>query len=243
MALKYYGRNTEANPRYQAAVRAQQAKERARLAAQAQVEHRHTETQKREHGPTATVEDRIVLERAVRVMQLAISEKQPEAKEIIQAVATLHKVDVADIIGTSSFQNVIDARHKAIVLIRNNYREMSLRQIGLFFNRDHTTIRNALHKAGFKTNTRRFIDRSEAIRLVNEGFTHKQIAAQMGFSLETVTKATLSTSKRELSPERRAQLEEAVKLRAQGLSYVKVAEILGVNRATLQRDFVKGGAA
>jgi hypothetical protein len=90
---------------------------------------------------------------------------------------------------------------------------------------------------------RQRIDRAEVHRLICLDMTPQQIADKLGFAVETVLKASFYIRNKTLSPEKAEMLARAVKLRAKGYSYAKMAGILGVHRSSLHKDFIKGGLA
>ena len=62
----------------------------------------------------------------------------------VAAVSDLSGVPVEDIMGDSHRGPAVAARHAAMYLVRKARK--SYPQIGLWFNRDHTTVMNAVRK-------------------------------------------------------------------------------------------------
>lgn len=124
----------ESNPKYQAAVKAQQEKERK---AKEQIKIEKT-----------VVEPKMVM--ASKNIERPIK-YQNEIKKIIADVATKHGLTHEDIIGKSRKVNIIAARHEAIEAVHLARPKLSLKGIARYFgDRDHTTIINALKKRGIK---------------------------------------------------------------------------------------------
>lgn len=76
------------------------------------------------------------------------SKKNPFAhpSKIIENVAKVYNVKVADIISNSRKQNVATARHVAMFIMREGYK-LQLKDIGSFLgNRDHTTVLSGVEK-------------------------------------------------------------------------------------------------
>lgn len=76
------------------------------------------------------------------------SRKNPFAhpSKIIESVAKVYNVKVADIISNSRKQNVATARHVAMFIMRESYK-LQLKDIGGFLgNRDHTTVLSGVEK-------------------------------------------------------------------------------------------------
>jgi hypothetical protein len=70
---------------------------------------------------------------------------------IIAEVALAHGVSVADILGPRRFDQVVKARHQAIIEVAIRKPALSLTQIGKCFSRDHTTVLHVLHKHGIRS--------------------------------------------------------------------------------------------
>ncbi len=74
-----------------------------------------------------------------------------EVHQIIREIsaATGSDVTVADVMGRSRFQYIVDVRHLAMVEVSKRFPWMSYPQMGrLFGGRDHSTIMHALRKFG-----------------------------------------------------------------------------------------------
>lgn len=72
---------------------------------------------------------------------------KPSMTSIINAVLEKHDgITIKDIRAPGRKKKVVAARHEAIAAIRRIRPDLSLTTIGRFFNRDHTTILNALRK-------------------------------------------------------------------------------------------------
>ena len=74
-----------------------------------------------------------------------------EVHQIIREIsaATGSDVTVADVMGRSRFQYIVDVRHLAMVEVAKRFPWMSYPQMGrLFGGRDHSTIMHALRKFG-----------------------------------------------------------------------------------------------
>lgn len=69
------------------------------------------------------------------------------AKSIIRRVALKHNVTTADITGPRKFTHLVAARDEAIADIHKSL-NMTAAQIGRIFNRDHSTVKHSLRKAG-----------------------------------------------------------------------------------------------
>lgn len=124
----------ESNPRYQAAVKAQQEKERKAKEPNA-VELNVVEQE--------MVSEKKELERPIIY--------QNEIKQIITAVAKEHGLTHEDIIGKSRKANIVAARYEAIEAVYRARPKLSLKGISRYFgDRDHTTIIHALTKRGIK---------------------------------------------------------------------------------------------
>ena len=66
------------------------------------------------------------------------------ATTIIKLVALKHRVTHDDIVGPRRDREVVTARYEAIRLVKTHCRDLSFPAIGRIFNRDHSTILNAL---------------------------------------------------------------------------------------------------
>lgn len=58
--------------------------------------------------------------------------------KVLQTVSEHLNVNVFDVLGPSRHQHLVDARHMAMLLMQQ--RGMSLKSIGRFMNRDHTSV-------------------------------------------------------------------------------------------------------
>jgi chromosomal replication initiation ATPase DnaA len=117
----------ESNPKYQAAVKAQQEKLNPKVI----------------NGPV-NVEADIVEEPSVKPAAQTI-------RQIIANVASKHGLTHDDVVGKSRKANIIAARHEAIGEVYLARPHLSLKGIARHFgNKDHTTIFHALKKRGIK---------------------------------------------------------------------------------------------
>lgn len=124
----------ESNPKYQAAVKAQQEKER--------------KAKEPINVEPSVVETKIV--RAAKKIERPII-YQNEIKQIITDVAKEHGLTHEDIIGKSRKANIVAARYEAIEAVYRARPKLSLNGIARNFgNKDHTTILHALKKRGIK---------------------------------------------------------------------------------------------
>lgn len=212
--LKFGGTILEASPRYQAAVKAQQAKERAR----AQMEK-------------------------PRLVASSPAPDLPSPEELVNSVAAAHKMSLKEIWGPGKTHQLVMARRAIIVKLRNTFPHMSCAEIGKYIQRGKHMVTTQLNAAGVGANPRRMIDRAEVLRLISLDMTPAQIAEQLGFDVRTVLYASFAARNKVLRPDKQEMLDRAIKLRAKGYSYAKMAKILGVSVSVLQRDFVKMGVA
>jgi chromosomal replication initiator protein len=60
--------------------------------------------------------------------------------EIVNEVCEVFKVDKRDLLSTTRKRDVVEARYIAITLILNANPEMTLKEVGDIFNRDHSTV-------------------------------------------------------------------------------------------------------
>lgn len=74
-------------------------------------------------------------------------DKQPVV-EIIRVVAVKHGISVQDIKSESRSRHMVEARHEAMALVYKLRPDLSLPAIGRIFNRDHTSVLNAVRKMG-----------------------------------------------------------------------------------------------
>jgi chromosomal replication initiation ATPase DnaA len=66
------------------------------------------------------------------------------AKEVVREVAMRHRVPIHEIFGKSKAHSFAVARREAIYRVKIEKRSVSSGQLGLWFNRDHSTILFAL---------------------------------------------------------------------------------------------------
>lgn len=120
----------ESNPKYQAAVKAQQEKLNPKAS-----------------SGTVKVEADVV-----EAFEAILVKSEPSLiRQIINEVAEKHGVTYEDIIGKSRKANIVAARHEAIEAVHRARPKLSLNGIARHFgNRDHTTIFHALTKRGIK---------------------------------------------------------------------------------------------
>lgn len=110
---------------------------------------------RREAAPAKKTIGQILAERAEersakldaeRVSRLKAMMERGDIQAIIAEVALEHRVTVEDILGHGMSHPLIRARHQAIVEVAIRRPALSLKQIGKFFRRDHTTILHVLQK-------------------------------------------------------------------------------------------------
>lgn len=77
---------------------------------------------------------------------IEIRTKKLSPVEVIEGVCKFYKVDFSKVIGKGRYRNLVDARHIAMHLLRNDrYLNLSLASVGEYFNnRDHTTVIHAV---------------------------------------------------------------------------------------------------
>ncbi|EFF41126.1 helix-turn-helix domain-containing protein [Mycoplasmopsis alligatoris] len=83
---------------------------------------------------------------------------------IIETVSKYYKIPKKEIIGASRKKEIVVARHMAMIIIRNHL-ELSLEEIGKIFNKDHSTIINAIKKYDEPENNKSF---KNALSFLNE---------------------------------------------------------------------------
>ena len=66
------------------------------------------------------------------------------AKEVVREVAMRHDVPVRDIFGAARRRSIVAARHEAIYRVKFEKPSLSSGQLGLWFNRDHSSVLFAL---------------------------------------------------------------------------------------------------
>lgn len=125
---------TESNQKYQAAVKAQQEKER-----------RAKEKIKEKNNP----EKQKIVKEVKKVEKPRIYKN--EIHKIISNVAEEYGLKYEDIIGRSRTNNVVSVRERAIAAVFLAKPNMSLSAIGRHFgNRNHATVFHSLKKMGLK---------------------------------------------------------------------------------------------
>lgn len=74
---------------------------------------------------------------------------QPKAKarQIVAETAERHGFTADEILGPGKKASLVKARWEAMALVRREFPAWSLPQIGMFFNRDHTSVLHALRMA------------------------------------------------------------------------------------------------
>jgi hypothetical protein len=77
---------------------------------------------------------------------LAAIRSGPSARRIVVEVAERHGLAVEDILGPRRSGPLIAARHEAMAEVYTRCPALTLPQIGVLFNRDHTTVLSALKK-------------------------------------------------------------------------------------------------
>lgn len=63
-----------------------------------------------------------------------------EPNEIIDVVCSVLKLNIHDLVGSTRLRDIVEGRQIAIGLISVANPQMTLKQIGKMFNRDHSTI-------------------------------------------------------------------------------------------------------
>lgn len=74
----------------------------------------------------------------------------PSWRFILSLVALKHGVMQRDILGPHRYRELVAARHEALALTYR-HTQMSMPNVGRYFNRDHTTVLHALNKLGART--------------------------------------------------------------------------------------------
>lgn len=87
---------------------------------------------------------------AYRVIDV-LAPKTP-AREIVRRVAEIHGYTFEDLTGPRLEKKLVHARFDAIKAVADGRPDLSLVQIGRIFNRDHTSMINALKKRGGRQN-------------------------------------------------------------------------------------------
>lgn len=118
--------------------------ERARAAAAREEERIRAE---REAAAKRRADDLSLREReSGNIVVNAPTSSRPLVRDIIAKVAKRHRISPHDITGPRRSKRYIAARFEAVRAAADARPDLSLIQIGRFFNRDHTTIINALNK-------------------------------------------------------------------------------------------------
>jgi hypothetical protein len=188
------GSYLEARPGYQAAVKAQRAKEYARL-------HPEKVVQLSEWMVTEKVNaDQAEYYRLERtrltewLLKAEYNSECPSGAVILEMNAHKHGFSVDDLKDiTKRGKDVVNARHDTIVDINTRRPELSLPEIGrIMGGMDHSSVLYALRKRGIHTKTRTLFDPETARSLYRSGMTNNEIALAMGYAPETVGRATHS---------------------------------------------------
>lgn len=80
--------------------------------------------------------------------------KKPTPKQVIEKVASLHGLEVSDILGNRRFRRIVTARHDAIEELRRHFSHLSTISIGKLLGLDHSSVVYALHKRGIYSKAR-----------------------------------------------------------------------------------------
>lgn len=223
--LRAGGAILEASPRYQAAVKAQQAREREQAAAKS----------------LQAKALQLTVRAAMAQQNTEPKPARPSPASIIASVAKAHCMTAEEILSGTTKIDIVIARHDAMVRVKRAFPGMTPERIGELFNCHAKTVERALKQGKAFTGTRRRIDRAEVLRLVSLDMTPTQIAERMGFSINTVLQASFRVRNKKMSDEKMERLERAIKLRAKGMSFRTMANILGCSPHSLERDFRKAG--
>jgi chromosomal replication initiation ATPase DnaA len=76
-------------------------------------------------------------------------------RQIIQSVARLHQVKVAELMGRRRFRPIVRARQDAIRRVAEAKPHLSISQLGRIFDRDHSTILWAMGRLSRQQSGRR----------------------------------------------------------------------------------------
>lgn len=125
-----YGRNTMSNPKYIAAVKAQQEKERERS-----LQPIHLS---KLQSIRSSLSEKKAWEEAQNRANRMNTPKQRILADI-EAVARIYGVTLKDVLGISRTRNIVRARQAAIWMVWFS-REYSLPAIGRVFGKDHTSV-------------------------------------------------------------------------------------------------------
>lgn len=118
--------------------------------------------------------------------------KKLKPKEIMFAVAFEDGFTIADLIARSRNRKLVECRHRAMVMIKQAYPQMSYPKIGSLFEREHTTVMHAIINYG---KPRRYvatrkrqkpIDMDRAFKLRSEGLTYRAIGAILNVNHKTL---------------------------------------------------------
>ena len=74
-----------------------------------------------------------------------VNKKREAVKKIIQEVGEVHGLTKNQIFSVSRKKHIIAARHEVMYRVRNEV-GMSYIEMGIYFNKDHTTILNSVYK-------------------------------------------------------------------------------------------------
>ncbi len=75
--------------------------------------------------------------------------RRAPSRELIDRVAAWHQLGRADILSKSRRRRLVAARFDAVAAVHAAYPRLSLGALGRIFQRDRTTILNALQSRGF----------------------------------------------------------------------------------------------
>lgn len=203
MGIMLYGKNTESNPRYIAAVKAQQEQERVRAEQAAKAKTvpvmlmapSGTAKIVQIAAPTAefllATDAKVEIERLNTWLLMAeYNSPKPSAAVILEVIARKHGLTVEDIKGGRKTDPIIACRHDAIVDMHERRPDFSSPEIGRHIGRDHSTVLHALKRRGISSKPRNILNRVKANQLFDEGLTTEEIAKAMGFSVDAIYKAT-----------------------------------------------------
>lgn len=174
----------ERSPSYQAAVRAQQAKERERLEGSKVLTFQPQKAQK------TNIADRCELDRLN--LWLEYHSERPSTDCIIKWNAIKYGVTVADLKGNSRIHTIVEARHRTVADIHRKRPDMSLPAIGQAMGgKDHTTVLNSLNKCGIASAKKEYSFDPEKVRQKYvDGMTISEIADEMRVPEGKVYQAT-----------------------------------------------------
>lgn len=124
------------------ALAAKRQAEAERRAAQERAEERARKAERERLSVAAIEAHRPAYEAAIGKDRL---DRNP--RRIIERIAEQHGIAPEAITGPSRYAHICHARFAAVAAVREANTKMSLPALAVFFNRDHTTILNALRKA------------------------------------------------------------------------------------------------